>query len=64
MDDKKIFKNAKNLFNFLKTDPSSVLFAEETLDRKLLNKLKKSKYETDKLLFKLANLSDSKLIFN
>ena len=64
MDDKKIFKNAKNLFNFLKTDPSSVLFAEETLDRKLLNKLKKSKYETDKLLFKLANLSDSKLILN
>ena len=45
MDDKKIFKKAKSLFNFLKTDPSSVLLAEETLDRKLLNKLKKSKYE-------------------
>ena len=51
------------MFNSLKTDPSSVVFAEETLDRKLLNKLKKSKYETDKLLFKLVNLSDSKFIF-
>ena len=64
MNDKKLFKKAKNLFNSLKTDPSSVLFAEEILDKKLLNKLKKSKYETDKLLFKLVNLSDSKSIFN
>ena len=64
MNDKKLFKKAKNLFNSLKTDPSSVLFAGEILDKKLLNKLKKSKYETDKLLFKLVNLSDSKSIFN
>ena len=64
MNDKKLIKNAKNLFNSLKTDPLSVLFAEEILDKKLLNKLKKSKYETDKLLFKLVNLSDSKSIFN
>ena len=64
MNDKKLFKKAKNLFNSLKTDPSSVLFAREILDKKLLNKLKKSKYETDKLLFKLVNLSDSKSIFN
>ena len=64
MNNKILFKKAKNLFNLLKTDPSSVLFAEEILDKKLLNKLKKSKYETEKLLFKLVNLSDSKFIFN
>ena len=64
MNDKKLFQKAKNLFNSLKTDPSSVSFAEEILDKKLLNKLKKSKYETDKLLFKLVSLSDSKSIFN
>ena len=51
------------MFNSLKTDPSSVLFAEEILDKKLLNKLKKSKYETDKLLYKLVNLIDNENIF-
>ena len=51
------------MFNSLKTDPSSVLFAEEILDKKLLNKLKKSKYETDKLFYKLVNLIDNKNIF-
>ena len=51
------------MFNSLKTDLSSVLFAEEILDKKLLNKLKKSKYETDKLFYKLVNLIDNKKIF-
>ena len=51
------------MFNSLKTDLSSVLFAEEILDKKLLNKLKKSKYETDKLFYKLVNLIDNKNIF-
>ena len=64
MDDKKIFKKAENVFNSLKIDPSSAIFAEEVLDKKLLNRLRKSKYETDKLLFKFVNLSDSKFIFN
>ena len=65
MNDKNLFKKAKNLFNSLKTDPSSrVLFAEIILNAKLLNKLEKSRYERDKLLFKLVNLSDSKFIFN
>ena len=64
MDEKKQFKRAKNMFNSLKIDPSSVLFAEEILDRKLLNKLKKSKYETDRLFYKLVNLIDNKNIFN
>ena len=52
------------MFNSLKIDPSSALFVEEVLDKKLLNRLKKSTYETGKLLFKLVNLSDSKFIFN
>ena len=30
------FKKAKNIFNKLKIDPSSVAFAEEILDKKLL----------------------------
>ena len=64
MDDKKIFKKAENVFNSLKIDTSSAIFAEEVLDKKLLNRLRKSKYETDKLLFKFVNLSDSKFIFN
>ena len=52
------------MFNALRIDPSSVFFSEEILDKKLLNKLKKSKYETDKLFYKLVNLIDSKNIFN
>ena len=64
MDEKKQFKRAKNMLNSLKIDPLSVLFAEEILDRKLLNKLKNSKYETDRLFYKLVNLIDNKNIFN
>ena len=48
------------MFDALKVDPSSVLFSEEILDKKLLNKLKKWKYETEKLFYKLVNLIDSK----
>ena len=39
---KKDFKKAKNAFEKLKLDPSSVAFAEEILDKKLLLKLKKN----------------------
>ena len=35
MEDKKQLKKAKKLFNKLKTDPASVVFAEEILDLKL-----------------------------
>ena len=52
------------MFNSLKTDSSSVLFAEEILDKKLSNKLRNSKYETDKLFYILVNLIDNKNIFN
>ena len=38
MDDKKVFKKAKDIFNKLNTDPASVVFAEELLDaRKIQN---------------------------
>ena len=37
---------------------------KEILDKKLLNKLKKSKYETDKTFYRLVNLIDNKSTFN
>ena len=64
MDEKKEFQKAKNVFDALKLDPSRVLFSEEVLDKKLLNTLKKSKYETGKLFYKLVNLLDSKNAFD
>ena len=53
---KRDFKAARIAFNKLKLDPSSAAFAEEILDKKLLFKLKKSKYVEDKNVFKLVNL--------
>ena len=55
-DNKKNFKIAKGNFLKLKTDPASAEFAEETLDKKLLFKFKKSKYIKDKKKFKTVNL--------
>ena len=60
MDDKKIFKKSKRLFDSLKTDPASIIFAEEFLDDRLLRKLKRSTYDVDKQLYKLVNLAESK----
>ena len=53
------FKKTKNEFNKLKVDPSSVTFAKEILDKKLLAKLKKSKYAADRNFFKIVNLLDN-----
>ena len=65
MDNKKSLKKARDLSNSLKTDPQSVIFAEEIPDNKLLKKYtNKLKYETDKLLFKLVNFNDNKSIFD
>ena len=64
MDDKKVFKKAKTLFNSLKTDPASVIFAEEFLDNRLLKKLEKSKHEVDKQLLKLVNLAEGKIFLD
>ena len=57
--EKKDFKRAKRTFEKLKLDPSSSALAEETLDKKLLLKLKKSKYAADKNFFKLVNLLEN-----
>ena len=62
-DDKKTFKIARSAFDKLKVGPLSVAFAEEILDKKLLLKLKKSKYAEDKNLFKLVNLLENTVIF-
>ena len=62
-DNKKDCKKARSIFNKLKTDLSSVAFAEEILDKKLLLKLKKSKYVEDKKFFKLVNLLENNVIF-
>ena len=60
---KKKIKTAKIIFNRLNTDPSSVVFAEELLDEKLLIKFKKSKYVEGKNNFKLVNLNNTNVIF-
>ena len=57
---KRDFQKARDAFNQLKVDPSSVAFAEETLDKKLLLKLKKSKSAEDEQFFKLVSLLENK----
>ena len=59
-EDKKNLKIARSNFDKLKIDPSSAAFPEEILDKKLLLKLKKSKYVEDKKIFNLVNLLDKK----
>ena len=60
MEDKKVLKEARTIFNSLKTDPNSVLFSEEKMDNRLLKNLKKSKYLKDSQLLKLIILADNK----
>ena len=55
--EKKDFKKAKNAFEKLKLDPSSVAFAEEILNKNI--RLKKSKHAADKNFFKLVNLLEN-----
>ena len=62
-DDKKNYKTAGTIFNRLKTYPSSVVFPEELIDKKLLLKLKKSNNVEDKTFFKLVNLNNTNVIF-
>ena len=40
-----------------------MVLAKELLDARLLKKLKKSKYDGDKLLYKLVNVVDNKSFF-
>ena len=58
------FKKTKNAFDKLKLDPSSVAFAEEILDKKLLAKLKKSKHAADRNFFNIVNLLENNVNFD
>ena len=49
MENKKTLEKAKHIF----TDPSSVLFSEEKINNRLLEKTKKTRYEKDSLLLML-----------
>ena len=60
MENKKILKEARTIFNNLKTDPNTVLFSEERTDQRLLRKLKKLGYSKDSQLLKLILLADNK----
>ena len=60
MENKKVLKEARTIFNNLKTDPSSFLFSEERINQGLLKKLKKSRYSKDSQLLKLILLADNR----
>ena len=53
-------ENLKKLFSKLQTDSKSVLFTEEKLSNKLLQKLRKSKYNKDKEFVNSFNLLENK----
>ena len=55
----KALQETKNIFENLKTDTKSILFSEEKLDMRLLEKLKKSSYSKGKLLLELINLIEN-----
>ena len=59
-------KDAKKVFKQLKVDRRSVTFAENLFNKRLLVRLKKSKYPKDKLFFKIVNNLDREksVIFN
>ena len=52
---KENFKRSKNLYNALKKDDESVLFASERINKQLIKKIKKSKYEKDVIFLRLYN---------
>ena len=64
MENRKQLKEARTIFNNLKTDPNSVLFSEERVDQWLLKKVKNSRYLKDFQLLKLIHLADNKDFFD
>ena len=52
---KENIKRAKNLYNALKKDGESVLFASEKINKQLIKKIKRSKYEKDIIFLNLYN---------
>ena len=55
----KTLQEAKSIFEKLKTDPKSVLFFKEKINKRLLKKLKISSYGKDNLLLNLINLVEN-----
>ena len=55
---KENFKRAKNLYNTLKKDDKSVLFASEKINKQLIKKIKRSRYEKDIIFLRLYNAID------
>ena len=55
----KTLQEAKSIFEKLKTDPKSVLFLKEKIDKRPLKKLKISSYGKDNLLLNLINLVEN-----
>ena len=56
---KENFKRTKNLYNVLKKDEESVLFASERLNKQFFKKIKRSKYEKDIIFLKLYNQEEN-----
>ena len=52
---KENFKRGKNLYNTLKKDDESVLFASEKINKQLIEKIKRSKYVKDIIFLRLYN---------
>ena len=50
---KENFERLKNLYNILKQDEESVLFASERINKQLIKKIKRSQYEKDSVFFYL-----------
>ena len=52
---KENFKRGKNLYNALKKDGESDLFASEKINKQLIKKIKRTKYEKNIIFLKLYN---------
>ena len=50
---KENFERLKNLYKILKRDEESVLFASDQLNKQLIKKVKKSRYEKDSVFINL-----------
>ena len=50
---KENFERLKNLYQILKRDEESVLFASDQLNKQLIKKVKKSRYEKDSVFVNL-----------
>ena len=56
---KENFKRSKKLYNTLKKDEESVFFASERINKQLIKKIKRSKYEKDIIFLRLYNIIEN-----